>query len=134
MIIFISFNWIIVRYFYSLLLFLKQHNAMLYLNSIFLHIELNPKIDLSEATDCARRTLLIFVHFRILKLTICRIFKFWLHSIEILKVNCDRHKLRVTGLKCWLPDTMCSTGQIFISGAALKCEDSLTATEIHHKR
>ena len=29
----------------------------------------------------------------------------------------DRHKLRVTGMKCRLPDTMSGTGEIFISGA-----------------
>ena len=29
----------------------------------------------------------------------------------------DRHELRVTGIKYRLPDTMCGTGEIFISGA-----------------
>ena len=32
----------------------------------------------------------------------------------------DRHKLRVTGTKCRLPDTMSGTGEIFISGAATR--------------
>ena len=31
----------------------------------------------------------------------------------------DRHKLRVTGTKCQLPDTMSGTGEIFISGAEM---------------
>ena len=73
---------------------------MLYLNNILLRIEFNPKVNLSEATDCAIRTLLISVHFRVLKLTICRIFKFQLHYIVILEANCDRHELRVTGTNC----------------------------------
>ena len=29
----------------------------------------------------------------------------------------DRHELRVTGTKCWMPVTMSGTGEIFISGA-----------------
>ena len=57
---------------------------MLYLNNILLHIELNPRINLSKATDYAIRTLLISVHFRTLKLTISRIFKFQLHYIKTL--------------------------------------------------
>ena len=46
----------------------------------------------------------------------------------------DRHKLRVTGTKCRLMDTMSGTGEIFISGTALKSNSIKSCKDISRKK